>query len=88
MIGSLESNIASLPFLKKLCFPVKRHEWLIFGLMFFIVSLININFNILRSMRNTLVVGDVGGSAAFIPYFELFGMGKRFLELRDKYAGE
>ena len=41
--------------------------------MLFIVSLININFSILRSMRNALVVADTGGSAAFIPYFELFG---------------
>ena len=41
--------------------------------MFLIVCLININFNILRSVRNALVVADKGGSAAFIPYFELFG---------------
>lgn len=41
--------------------------------MFFIVCLININFSVLRSMRNALVVADTGGSAAFIPYFELFG---------------
>lgn len=54
-------------------FPVKRAEWLIFGLMLFIVSLINVNFSILRSMRNALVVADTGGSAAYIPYFELFG---------------
>src|ERR1700722_9263173 len=59
--------------LKKLIFPVKREEWLIFGFMIFIVCLINVNFSILRSMRNTLVVADTGGSAAFIPYFELFG---------------
>ncbi len=54
-------------------FPVKRAEWALFGFMFLIVSLINVNFSILRSMRNTLVVADAGGSAAFIPYFELFG---------------
>lgn len=41
--------------------------------MFSIVALINVNFSILRSMRNALVVADTGGSAAFIPYFELFG---------------
>ncbi len=58
---------------KKLIFPVRRQEWLIFGFMLFIVSLINVNFSILRSMRNALVVADTGGSAAFIPYFELFG---------------
>ncbi len=54
-------------------FPVKRTEWTFFGAMFVIVCLVNINFSILRSMRNTLVVADTGGSAAFIPYFELFG---------------
>lgn len=54
-------------------FPVQRSEWVIFSLMFFIVSFINVNFSILRSMRNALVVADSGGSAAFIPYFELFG---------------
>src|SRR5271170_6029805 len=41
--------------------------------MMAVVSLLNINFNILRSVRNALVVADKGGSAAFIPYFELFG---------------
>jgi AAA family ATP:ADP antiporter len=59
--------------LKKLIFPVKRAEWLVFGLMIFIVCFVNINFSVLRSMRNALVVADTGGSAAFIPYFELFG---------------
>ncbi len=54
-------------------FPIKRNEWLFFGAMFLIVCLININFSVLRSMRNALVVADTGGSAAFIPYFELFG---------------
>ncbi len=58
---------------KKLIFQVKGQEWRLFGLMFFIVCLININFSILRSARNALVVADTGGSAAFIPYFELFG---------------
>lgn len=59
--------------LKKLIFPIKREEWLFFGAMFLIVCLININFSVLRSMRNALVIADTGGSAAFIPYFELFG---------------
>lgn len=54
-------------------FPVKRAEWQLFLLMFIIVCLININFSILRSARNALVVADTGGSASFIPYFELFG---------------
>jgi ATP:ADP antiporter, AAA family len=59
--------------IKKLIFPLKREEWLLFGLMFLIICLINTNFSILRSARNALVVADTGGSAAFIPYFELFG---------------
>lgn len=54
-------------------FSVKKSEWLVFGCMFLIVAMVNLNFTILRSMRNTLVVADAGGSAAFIPYFELFG---------------
>lgn len=58
---------------KRLAFPVKREEWKLFGFMFLIVCLVNVNFSILRSMRNALVVADTGGSAAFIPYFELFG---------------
>lgn len=58
---------------KKLAFSIRRGEWYVFGLMFLIVSLVNVNFSILRSARNALVVADVGGSAAFIPYFELFG---------------
>lgn len=52
---------------------MRREEWQLFSFMFLIVCLININFSILRSMRNALVVADTGGSAAFIPYFELFG---------------
>jgi AAA family ATP:ADP antiporter len=59
--------------LKTQLFSVKRSEWLLFSLMFLIVSLINVNFSVLRSMRNTLVVAGEGGSAAYIPYFELFG---------------
>ncbi len=54
-------------------FSVKREEWRLFSLMFAVVCFINVNFNILRSMRNALVVGEVGGSAALIPYYELFG---------------
>jgi AAA family ATP:ADP antiporter len=52
---------------------IKKNEWLVFGLMFLIVCLINVNFSVLRSMRNALVVAGEGGSSAFIPYFELFG---------------
>lgn len=59
--------------LRKLMFPIKREEWRVFACMLFIVCLINVNFSILRSARNALVVADKGGSASFIPYFELFG---------------
>lgn len=45
----------------------------LFLLMFSIVCLINMNFTILRSMRNTFAVVDLGRSAALIPYFELIG---------------
>lgn len=58
---------------KKLVFNIKREEILLFGLMFLIICLVNINFSILRSARSALVIADKGGSAAFIPYFELFG---------------
>ena len=46
---------------------------MIFFLMFAIVCLINVDFAILRSMRSTLAVVDLGNSAALIPYFELLG---------------
>ena len=59
--------------IKKFALPLKKGEWWLFGFMFMVVSLININFNILRSVRNALVVAERGGSATFIPYFELFG---------------
>src|SRR3990167_6477661 len=59
--------------MRKLAFPIKREEWVLFAYMFLIVCLINVNFSILRSMRNAIVVAEEGGSSAFIPYFELFG---------------
>ena len=52
---------------------IKPGEWRLFALMFSVASLVNINFNVLRSMRNALVVADAKGSASFIPYFEFFG---------------
>jgi ATP:ADP antiporter, AAA family len=42
-------------------------------LMFSIILLLNMNYTILRSVRNTLAVVDLGGSAQSIPLFELFG---------------
>src|SRR3990167_2621664 len=59
--------------MRKLAFPIKREEWVLFAYMFLIVCLINVNFSILRSMRNAIVVAEEGGSSAFIHYFELFG---------------
>jgi len=44
-----------------------------FLLMFSLITLLNTNFAILRSARNTLAVADLGGGANSIPYFELFG---------------
>ncbi len=42
--------------------------------MFGIVSLLNVNYNILRSARNALVIADLGsGGAGSIPLFELIG---------------
>lgn len=41
--------------------------------MFAIVCLINVNFTMLKGMRNALAVVDLGTSAALVPYFELFG---------------
>ena len=45
----------------------------LFFLMFGIVSLLNINYAILRSARNALAVADLGGGARSIPWFELCG---------------
>ncbi|CRX38874.1 Npt1/Npt2 family nucleotide transporter [Estrella lausannensis] len=42
-------------------------------LMFSITLFLNVAFAMLRSLRNTLAVVDLGSSAAVIPYFELFG---------------
>jgi AAA family ATP:ADP antiporter len=44
-----------------------------FLLMFLIVSLLNVNYSILKSARTTLAVADVGGGAHSIPWYELFG---------------
>jgi ATP:ADP antiporter, AAA family len=44
-----------------------------FVLMFSIVLLLNIDFTILKSVRNTLAVVDLGKGASTIPIFELFG---------------
>jgi ATP/ADP translocase len=49
------------------------HRSRVFFLMFSITMLLNINFTILKSVRNTLAVVDLGIGASTIPIFELFG---------------
>ncbi len=46
----------------------------VFSLMFGIIFLLNINYTILKSVRKTLAIADLGGSAVSIPFFELFGV--------------
>lgn len=41
--------------------------------MFGVISLLNIDYAILRSARNALAVADLGGGASSIPWFELCG---------------
>jgi len=50
--------------------PRPRH---VFFLMFSIFLLLNLNYTILRSLRTTLAVVDLGAGAQSIPFFELFG---------------
>lgn len=45
-----------------------------FSLMFGIIFLLNLNYTILKSVRKTLAIADLGGSATSIPFFELFGV--------------
>lgn len=45
-----------------------------FALMFSIFFLLNVNYAILRSLRNTLAVADLGGGAHSIPVYELVGV--------------
>lgn len=50
-----------------------RKDLRLFFSMFGIVTLLNVGYALLRSVRNTLAVADLGGSASSIPVFELFG---------------
>lgn len=52
---------------------LKSHSNILFLLMFGIVCLLSINYGILRSARNALVVADLGKGASSIPIFELCG---------------
>ncbi len=54
-------------------FLADRRSKVLFFLMFSIVCLLNVNYNILRSARNALVVADLGHGAGSIPIFELCG---------------
>lgn len=54
------------------CVQRERPRYLFF-LMFSIVLLLSVNFTILRSVRSTLAVVDLGTGANTIPLFELFG---------------
>ncbi|MBI5272809.1 MAG: hypothetical protein HY861_02365 [Chlamydiia bacterium] len=46
---------------------------LMFCAMFSIVTLLNVGYALLRSVRNTLAVTDLGGGAASIPLYEVCG---------------
>ena len=59
--------------LKEWLLPIRSGEWVPVSLMFLITCLININYTVLRSARNAVVVVDKAGSASLIPWFELFG---------------
>lgn len=50
-----------------------RRSSLLFFLMFGVVTLLNVNYAVLRSARNALAVADLGGGAGSIPWFELCG---------------
>lgn len=58
----------------KAIFSLRHHPgFRLFLLMFALACLLSINSDILRSARNALTVADLGGSAALIPHFELYG---------------
>jgi len=50
-----------------------RRFLVLFSLMFGIVCMLNVNYCILRSARNALVVADLGSGASSIPVYELCG---------------
>lgn len=45
----------------------------IHAILFSLVTVLTLAFSVLRSARNALAVADFGGSAAIVPYYELFG---------------
>jgi len=50
-----------------------RRSIVLFSLMFGIVCLLNVNYNILKGARTTLAVAGLDQGAGSIPFFELFG---------------
>lgn len=52
----------------------QKETTIIFFLAFAIVSLINVNYSILRSLRNTLVVSCTSAGAELIPAIQLWGL--------------
>lgn len=51
----------------------RPRNWYLFACMFAVFLLLNLNFAVLRSVRMTLAVADLGGGAHWVPMFELFG---------------
>lgn len=52
----------------------QKQTTIIFFLAFAIISLINVNYSILRSLRNTLVVSCTSAGAELIPAIQLWGL--------------
>ena len=50
-----------------------KKDFKLFLSMFGVVTLLNVGYALLRSVRNTLAVADLGGNAGSIPLFELCG---------------
>lgn len=53
--------------------PIALQNWRRNTLLLCVVVLLNTAFTMLRNIRSTLAVADVGGTAALIPYYELLG---------------
>lgn len=54
-------------------FALYRRPLVLFSLMFGIICLLNVNYNILKGARTTLAVAGLEQGAGSIPFFELFG---------------
>jgi len=71
-----DSQCQEAPFgkLRNLLWPIYRHELKKLLPMFFIFFLITFNYNILRTMKDTLVVTTNNSGAAVIPFIKLWFM--------------